>query len=275
MTRVLIYFALTFAVSWACQTPAILLLRAGLEVPGVVLAMLAFGSLGPSLVALWFRVLEGRTPGSATPRSSFALPLWQISLIALLLPAAAHGVGSAIAYALGFYSAEHFLYPPLQPEQIAIAIIAPLGEEFGWRGYAQPRLQAVLSPVAASIWVGLAWAFWHIPTFFVPEARGTTNFELCMYLVAFLASSVIYTWLYNAGRGSMLGPLLAHLGIHLDNVFRASKLGDGVLPLAMTSLVLTLTAAALVAQGQLRSQTAVVVEPPASSAVPKPLSLVR
>ena len=273
MTRVLIYFALTFAVSWACQTPAILVLREGLEVPGVLMAMLAIGSLGPSLVALWFRVLEGRSAEKPRPRSNFAQPLWQLALIALLLTAAAHLIGSAIAYALGFYSAEHFLYPPLMPEQIAIAILAPLGEEFGWRGYALPRLQAVLSPLAASMWVGLAWALWHIPTLFVPEARGTTNFELCMYLVAFLASSVIYTWLYNAGRGSMVGPLLAHLGIHLDNVFRASKLGDGVLPLATTAVVLTLMAAALVARGLLGSATAVVIEQPGGA--PAPLSLAR
>jgi hypothetical protein len=80
-----------------------------------------------------------------------------------------------------------------------------------------------------------------------------------MYMQAFLASSVIYTWLFNIGGGSVRGPLLAHLGIHLDNVFRASTLGDGVLPLAMTTLVLTLMAAALVWQGQLRRETAVVI----------------
>jgi hypothetical protein len=56
----------------------------------------------------------------------------------------------------------------------------------------------------------------------------------------------------------VIGPLLAHLGIHLDNVFRASSLGDGIRPLAVTALGITTFAALLVRQGQLRPETAVI-----------------
>lgn len=263
--RVLVYFAVVFAFSWACQIPGILVLRERLEPPAVLMLMMALGSAGPSLVALGFRVLEGRRPARPMRKYQPLLPRWQISLIALAHLAVAQLIGSAILLALGKYTAQHVMYPPLRPEQIAIAIIAPLGEEFGWRGYALPRLQASLSPLAASLCVALPWALWHIPTFFVPEARGTTPFELCMYLVAFIASSVIYTWLFNAGGGSILGPLLAHLGIHLDNVFRASMMGDGVLPLAMTSLVLSAMAAALVLTGRMSSVNAVAYLQPSAA----------
>jgi membrane protease YdiL (CAAX protease family) len=258
------FVAVTFALSWACQTPAILVLRAGLTPPGFVVLMMAVGSAGPSLVALWFRVLEGRRARIAPDRAAGVRvgQLALVALVALLFPVAAHLIGSAILFGFGQYRAQHVWYPPLQPEQIAIAIVAPLGEEFGWRGYALPRLQAALQPLAASLWIGLAWALWHIPTFFVPAARGTTPVELCLYLVAFLASSIIYTWLYNAGGGRMLGPLLAHLGVHMDNVFRASTMGDGIAPLAATSAVLTLMAAGLVLRGELHRDTAVIVAPP-------------
>jgi membrane protease YdiL (CAAX protease family) len=237
-----------------------------------VVLMMAVGSAGPSLVALWFRVLEGRRTRSSPARAASALH-WRLALIALLFPIAAHLIGSALLFGFGQYRAQHVWYPPLQPEQIAIAIVAPLGEEFGWRGYALPRLQAALHPLAASLWIGLAWALWHIPTFFVPAARGTTPIELCLYLVAFLASSVIYTWLYNAGRGSMLGPLLAHFGVHMDNVFRASTMGDGVAPLASTSAVLTLMAAGLVLRGELRRDTAVIIAPASARAAGPSLAL--
>jgi uncharacterized protein len=272
--RVSLFVAATFAVSWACQTPGILALREGYQLPGILLLMMAVGSAGPSLVALWFRVLEGRTRGapSLSQRSTAAKPRWTLWLVSLLFPAAAHLTGSAILLALGLYRAQHLVYLPLRPEQLAIAIVAPIGEEYGWRGYALPRLQAALNPLAASLWIGVAWALWHIPTFFVPQARGTTSFELCMYMLAFLSSSVIYTYLFNVGGGSMCGPLLAHLGIHLDNVFRASTLGDGVAPLAMTTLVLTLMAAVLVWQGRLRRETAVVIAPAARAAPIRSLS---
>lgn len=126
----------------------------------------------------------------------------------------------------------HLLYLPLRPEELAIAVIAPLGEEFGFRGYALPRLQTRWSPMAASAWLGVGWAVWHVRTLLVPSARGTTPLELCLYLTCYLAGSAVYTWLFNAGYGSIVGPLLAHLGIHLDNVFRASTVGDGIAPLA-------------------------------------------
>jgi membrane protease YdiL (CAAX protease family) len=43
----------------------------------------------------------------------------------------------------------------------------PLFEEFGWRGFLQPRLQRVLPPWIAAISVGIMWAAWHLPLFLV------------------------------------------------------------------------------------------------------------
>jgi membrane protease YdiL (CAAX protease family) len=114
-----------------------------------------------------------------------------------------------------------------------------------------------MSPLRASLLIGVAWALWHIPTLFMPGARGVSAWELGLYVVAYLSSSVVYTWLYNATGGRMLAPLLAHLGAHLDNVFRASALGDGIAPLGSTVVVLTLLAGGLVLGGRLPStQTA-------------------
>lgn len=257
-SRAWLFLAVTFLFTWACQAPAILALRAQAAVPPVVLLMMAVGSAGPSLVALWFWLLERKSlhkellgPDARRP------PLWLLCTVALAFNPLAHLLGSGVLLLFGQYTAQHVLYPPLAPEQIAIAIVAPLGEEFGFRGYALPRLQSRWSPLAASLCIGVAWALWHIPTLLVPAARGTSTLELWLYLLSFVSGSVVYTWLYNAGRGSVIGPVLAHLGIHLDNVFRASTLGDGVRPLAVTALSMTAIAVCLVATGQLRPATAV------------------
>ncbi|PMP87326.1 MAG: hypothetical protein C0184_00290 [Chloroflexus aggregans] len=50
----------------------------------------------------------------------------------------------------------------------------PLQEEFGWRGYALPRLQAHYGSAIASLIVGVAWWLWHAPAVFIP-GRFMTN----------------------------------------------------------------------------------------------------
>jgi membrane protease YdiL (CAAX protease family) len=258
LSRAWVFFVVTFAFSWACQLPAVLTLCAQLPVPALVMGAMALGSAGPSLVALWFSILERNSLQHSGPaRSAWSAPTWLLWTCALLFNPVAHWLGNVALFLLGRYEARHLLYLPLSAQELAIAFIAPVGEELGFRGYALPRLQARVSPLAASLCIGVLWALWHIPTLLVPAARATSPLELGCYCASFVAGSVVYTWLYNAGRGSVVGPLLAHFGIHLDNVFRASTLGDGVAPLVATTLSMSSIALALVVTGRLRPETAV------------------
>ena len=46
-----------------------------------------------------------------------------------------------------------------------IFVVMQFGEEFGWRGYALPRLLRKRSALISSLVVGSLWAVWHIPMF--------------------------------------------------------------------------------------------------------------
>ena len=46
---------------------------------------------------------------------------------------------------------------------VTYLVAGPLAEEFGWRGFAQPRLRERFGLIGTSVVLGAAWALWHVP----------------------------------------------------------------------------------------------------------------
>jgi uncharacterized protein len=94
---------------------------------------------------------------------------------------------------------------------LPLLILGPLSEEIGWRGYALERLQTRWNALTSSLIIGLVWALWHLPLFMIV---GTSQHELGVPFVGFLiklvASSVLYTWLYNNTQQSLWSAILLH-----------------------------------------------------------------
>lgn len=118
-------------------------------------------------------------------------------------------------------------------------VLSSSGEELGWRGYAQPRLQAQYGSVWASIILGLLWAFWHLPTFWIP---GSPQFGLPFpgYVLATIGYTFIYTCIYNGTNGSVLLASLYHAASNL-----ALTYGNVVSPSIISNLYLSLPALAI------------------------------
>lgn len=83
----------------------------------------------------------------------------------------------------------------------------PLGEELGWRGFVLPTLQKKYTPLLSGIIVGVIWTCWHIPMFLF-HIEGYDNF--IVYLLQTIYLSIIYTWIYNHVKGSLLILILYH-----------------------------------------------------------------
>lgn len=67
----------------------------------------------------------------------------------------------------------------------------PLGEEFGWRGYALPALTHRIGWRWASLCVGLVWAFWHLPLFWMP-GMVQANLPMVPFFASTVALSVVF-----------------------------------------------------------------------------------
>jgi uncharacterized protein len=53
---------------------------------------------------------------------------------------------------------------------IAVSMWAQAGEEIGWRGYALPLMLEKFGLAMASILLGIIWAAWHLPVFYITVA---------------------------------------------------------------------------------------------------------
>jgi membrane protease YdiL (CAAX protease family) len=89
-------------------------------------------------------------------------------------------------------------------------ITSGMAEEFGWRGYVLPRFQAKWNALTSSIILGLLWATWHIPAFIIPNISPLYQRNFLAWVPGILLGSVLYTWIFNNTKGSVLAAALLH-----------------------------------------------------------------
>lgn len=106
-----------------------------------------------------------------------------------------------------------------------------LGEEIGWRGYALPRMQKCRSALAATLILAGLWALWHWPMFFYILDPAF----LFGWLISLLAGTIVFTWLYNSSRGSVLMVILWH---GCFDFITASKAGEGSAAIILSAIVM-------------------------------------
>jgi uncharacterized protein len=92
----------------------------------------------------------------------------------------------------------------------------PVFEEIGWRGFALPRLQRLHGPLLGSFILGILWALWHLPLFLIPswDTPHGSPLDVGLFVVWAVAITVIFTWVFNNTKGSVLLVILAHGSIN-------------------------------------------------------------
>lgn len=212
------FFLVTFLFSWVIWTPLVLcslniipgsgeLLSAG-KVPVIMLG--AFGPLAGALCDL--RRREGK--GSAKKFLHTFLDFrsgWK----GYLLPIVIFG-GSTFA---AWYIPELYGEPRLPSLLPSIWVFIPClvfmifvgggQEEFGWRGYALPVLEKKFGIWSANIILGVIWALWHIPTWFI---TGTTQSHMNFggFVLLMTGYSFIFSWIRKISGNRPFSGIYAH-----------------------------------------------------------------
>jgi membrane protease YdiL (CAAX protease family) len=203
---VLAFFLLTYLLSWS----------AWLGGRWLKLGFLSFFySYGPALAAILLSAaLEGQTGLLELLRRVFR---WRSRLrwylAAFFIPFG--GVLSAV-----YLSAAFGLLQKSLPNWIAIAgplslaifglaplgFVVLLGEEIGWRGFAQPKLLEKFNPFVTSLLVGLGWGVWH----WVYLWESTSFLGIVYFTLETMAISLAYTWIFDRTGGSLVVVTLLH-----------------------------------------------------------------
>lgn len=138
------------------------------------------------------------------------------------------------------------------------------GEEMGWRGYVLPRLQAKHSALISSLILGAVWALWHLPRYLTPHNSGS----FLLGTIKILADAILYTWLFNNTKGSLLLTTIMHAaentaGVFLPmaNTISRKNIGVLVIVIVMEVLVASLVTLAQGADRLSRSEDKQMLDP--------------
>jgi membrane protease YdiL (CAAX protease family) len=212
------FFLVTFIFSWVLWTPLVLGSLNIIPVPEKLLSaarypviMLgAFGPLAGALIDL--RRREGK--GSAKKYLQSFLN-FRLGLKAYILPILIFGGSTFIAWFFPeLFGAKRLsmLLPSIWvfiPCLVFMIFIGGGQEEFGWRGYALPVLENKFGIWYANIILGVIWAFWHIPTWFI---TGTTQSHMNFggFILLMTGYSFIFSWIRKISGNRPFSGLYAH-----------------------------------------------------------------
>lgn len=237
------FFILTLLLSWIAWLPTTLGSRGWADIDLSLPVSALIGAFGPTLAALIIVALyRGKSGLGQLLRPLF---IWRVPigwyLFALFWPPLLTAAAGLLATLFGSPIPDYGTPPvlnlyPLPPELTAVGpwpllpfiflqnmlVGSAMGEEIGWRGFALPRLQSRLSALSASLLLGLLWGLWHLPLY-LTEGHPLSDVFFGWTLIGILADAILFTWVFNNTRGSLLLALLFHASIATAALFVSSS----------------------------------------------------
>jgi uncharacterized protein len=213
---IFVFVALAFLWSWTIGFAAT---QAQARFPALSTALMMASGFGPSVAG--FCIVASLSTGLEF-RDWLARCLnWRVSFrwfaFAFFLPPVvmllAHAIHGAAGGVIPTFPAASQLPLAIANFGLVLLIGGPLGEEFGWRGYAMSVLIDKFGWRIASIIIGVVWGVWHLPLFFIANTA-QSNMPIPLFMLNILAGSVVFGWLFARTERSVLPALVLHTSLN-------------------------------------------------------------
>lgn len=213
------FFIITFLWSWFFWGLAILVGGGGLQdisgltISGIGTVFHFAGAFGPTVGAfISLRTINGKASIKPFIKSFLSLKFgWKVWLSIFFVL----GVSTLVAWIIPeFFGKDRIstYLPSIYVFPVYLLLMVFFGggqEEVGWRGYILPFLEKRFGLIIGSLILGIVWAVWHLPLWFV---HGSTqvymNFLSFMFMC--IGYSYFFSWVVETSGNRLLSGLFAH-----------------------------------------------------------------
>lgn len=210
------YFGLVLLISYGSFLVVVgpKLLRGGAEQPTDAFLLFPIIVVGVCLVGI---TLTGITDGRAGLRGLFArVGRWRVGAqwyaVAVLTPFV---LMLAVLFPFRTLVSPVFT-PKIFPLGIVFGLVPGFLEEFGWMGFAYPKMRLQRSALSAGLMLGVVWGLWHAPVVDYLGAAAPHGAYLVPFFLTFIAIvmavRVLIVWIYS-NTGSVLLAQLMHASL--------------------------------------------------------------
>jgi len=204
------FIGLTFLISWISWGLLVLFTQLNIMNYGTPIFMIIFvlGAMAPALSCLWIKKHKGTKEEYKAFLKNIINPkhhvLWYVFIVISVL------INYFVKILVTQGIMTGILINPFYIAIISLPIMIVGGglEEIGWRGFLQPHLEKYYSPFLSTLSVGVIWALWHLPLWFI-IGTNQTNMNYVSFFITAIALSFLFDVVYS-GTKSVFMCILIH-----------------------------------------------------------------
>ncbi|MGY6562151.1 MAG: CPBP family intramembrane glutamic endopeptidase [Luteibaculaceae bacterium] len=212
------FFVVTFLWSWLIWMPFVLNGIGALNISENLMSVIAMpfiiiGAFGPAVGAIYsVMTLKGSKEVKLFLKSFLSLKFsWKLWVAIFTIIGSINIIAWYVPELFG-YDRIPMLLPNVYFFPIYWIIMVLLGggqEEIGWRGYIMPLLESKYGLWLGNIILGIIWATWHIPLWFIPGAT-QTYMSFTAFIIVCIGLSFIFSLVIKMSNGRPVSGVIAH-----------------------------------------------------------------